>query len=128
MDAPAVAVNRDGSAVAVAWMDLRSGSNDRKVYWTLLDGKRRRGEVPLAENPDGIKGHPSIAIDSGRIHAAWEDSRSGTQRIHYWSAENRDIPLSPESGKASFPSLACGKVVGVAFEYGDNAVFVTAPP
>lgn len=127
MDAPAVAVNSDGTSVAVAWMDMRGGNNDRKIYWTLIDGKRRGGEVPLAEDPKGIKGHPSIAIDAGRIYAAWEDMRTGTSRIHFWSADARDIALSPENGKVSFPSVACGRVIGVAYELNGDAVFTLAP-
>lgn len=127
MDAPAVAVNRDGSTIAVAWMDQRKGGNNRQVYWTLLDAKARKGEISLADDPKEMKGHPSLAVGEEGVHAAWEDLRSGVQRIHYRTWTGKDVALSPEKGKASFPSLACGKVVGVAFEYGDDAVFVAAP-
>ena len=122
MDAPAVAVSRDGKKIAVAWMDMRSGRNEREVYWTFMEGAK--SEKPLADDSKGLKGHPSIAMDDKGLHAAWEDMRSGTQRIHYRRSDGKDVPVSPEKGKASFPSLACGKVTGVAFEYGDNAVFV----
>ncbi len=128
MDAPAVAVSRDGKKLAAAWMDLRSGRNDRQVYWTLTSGGAFRKEALIADDPKGIKGHPSLAIDdAGTVHAAWEDDRSGVQRIRYRSADGKDIPVSPEKGKSSFPSLACGKIVGVAFEFGNDAVFVAAP-
>ena len=130
MDAPAVAVSRDGKKLAAAWMDLRAGKNDRQVFWTVTSAGTFRKETPLADDPKGQKGHPSIAMDAkGTVHAAWEDARSGTQRIRYRSSDGmeKDIALSPESGKASFPSLACGQVVGVAFEYGGNAVFIAAP-
>ena len=127
MDAPAVAVSRDGKKVAAAWMDERTGRNDRQVYWTQSTGGAFRKESLLPDDPKGLKGHPSIALDSGgAFHAAWEDMRSGVQRIRYRSAGGKDVALSPEKGKASFPSLACGKVVGVAFEYGDNIVFTSA--
>lgn len=126
MDAPAVAVNRDGKKFAVAWMDTRTGRTDRQVYWVVMYGVMK--EQPLADDSKGLKGHPSIALDDkGLLHAAWEDLRSGVQRIHYRMAGGKDVALSPEKGKASFPSLACGKFVGVAFEYGDDAVFVAAP-
>lgn len=127
MDAPAVAVSRDGKKVAAAWMDERSGRNDRQIFWTQASGGSFRKESPLADDPKGLKGHPSIAMDSGGdFHAAWEDMRSGVQRIRYRSTGGKDVALSPEKGKASFPSLACGKVVGVAFELGGDAVFTSA--
>ena len=127
MDAPVVAGAGDGKKLGVAWMDLRSGRNDRQVYWMLnLPGPV--SEKPLADDPKGQKGHPSLSIDAkGIFHAAWEDSRSGLQRIRYRASEGKDVALSPEKGKASFPSLACGKVVGVAFEFGGDAVFIAAP-
>ena len=128
MDAPAVAVSRDGKTLAAAWMDLRSGKNDRQVYWTFTAGPTFPKETPLADDPEGHKGHPSLAIDEkGVVHAAWEDVRSETQRIRYRSSEaGKDIALSPESTKASFPSLACGKVVGVAFELAGDVAFTAA--
>ncbi|HZL71805.1 MAG TPA: hypothetical protein VFC86_05050, partial [Planctomycetota bacterium] len=119
MDAPAVAVSRDGRKVAAAWMDERSGRNDRQVYWTQASAGAFRKESLLPDDPKGLKGHPSIAMDSGGdFHAAWEDMRSGVMRIRYRSTDGKDVALSPERGKASFPSLACGKVVGVTFEFG----------
>lgn len=127
MDAPAVAVSRDGMA-AIAWMDLRAGGNNRKVFWRIPKRGPEGAETPLADEAKSIQGHPSIAFDSaGVLHAAWEDLRSDVQRIRYRTLAGKDIALSPEKGKASFPSLACGKVVGVAFEYGGDAVFVAAP-
>jgi len=125
MDAPAVAVSRDGKKVAAAWMDQRAGGNNRRVFWTLASGGPFGRETPLAEIGMGIQGHPAIAIDyNGALHAAWEDFRSDVQRIHYRTLGGKDIPVSPEKGKASFPSLACGKVVGVAFEFNNDAAFV----
>jgi hypothetical protein len=124
MDAPAIAGAGDGKKFAVAWMDMRSGRNDRQVYWMLLPGAT--SEKPLADDPKGIKGHPSIATGAGGIHSAWEDDRSGVQRIRYRSPEGKDVAISPEKGKATFPSLACGKVVGIAFEYASDAVFAAA--
>src|SRR5882672_9032791 len=103
MDAPAVAVSRDGKKLAAAWMDMRNGANDRQVYWTLASGGAFRKEAPLADDPKGLKGHPSLAIDAkGNVHAAWEDNRSPVQRIRYRSSEGagKDIALSPENGKA----------------------------
>jgi hypothetical protein len=121
MDAPAVAVTRDGKKVAAAWMDTRLGGNNRQIYWTMTG----RPEAALADDPKGVKGHPSIAFDDrGRLHAAWEDFRSGVLRIHYRGA-GKDVALSPGKGNASFPSLACGnKTVGVAFEHDGRAAFV----
>jgi len=122
MDAPAVAVTRDGMKFAAAWMDMRSGRNDRQIYWSAMNGLK---DKPLAGDSKGVKGHPSLSFDNrGVLHVAWEDDRSGVQRIRYRTPEGKDIPLSPEKGKASFPSLACGKVVGVTFEFNNDAAFV----
>src|SRR5688572_6097263 len=122
MDAPAVAVTRDGTKPAVAWMDLRAGGNNRRIFASVFDGPGT--EQPIADIPKGIQGHPATALDSrGALHIAWEDFRSDVQRIHYRTWTGKDRAISPEKGKASFPTLACGKVVGVAFELGGDVVF-----
>lgn len=129
MDAPAVAVSRDGKRIAAAWMDERTGRNDRKVYWTISVGGAFVREIPLADDPKGQKGHPTVAIDAkGTVHGAWEDQRSGEQRIFCGSSEKgaKNFALSPAEGKAGFPSLACGRIVGVAFEWDGNVVFRAA--
>jgi hypothetical protein len=122
MDAPAISGFGEGK-LAIAWMDMRSGRNQRRVYWTTLVDEASP-EKPLAGDSKGFQGHPSIAWDATRVlHAAWEDDRSGVQRIHYRGATGRDLAISPGKGKASYPSLACGKVVGVAYEWKGDAVF-----
>ena len=128
MDAPAVAVTRDGKKLACAWMDQRVGGNNRRVFWSQTSGGSFAPESPIAEIARGIQGHPSIAFDAaGTLHAAWEDFPADVQRIHYRRSDGESVAISPAKGKASFPSLACGKVVGVAFEFGGDAVFVAAP-
>lgn len=127
MDAPAVAVSRDGKEFAAAWMDQRTGGNNRRVYWTATSKGTFAKESDLADDPKGLKGHPSISLDEkGTLHAAWEDNRSGVLRIRYRATGGPDVALSPETGKASFPSLACGKqTVGVAYEWGGHVAFAT---
>jgi hypothetical protein len=126
MDAPAVAVSRDGKKIATAWMDLRAGGNNRRIYWGILPGAE--SERPLAEIPKGIQGHPSIAMDAaGAVHFAWEDFRGDIQRIHYRRSNGNEVAISPSDVKAGFPSLACGKKVGVAFELGSDVVFASPP-
>ena len=128
MDAPAVAVTRNGARFDMVWMDMRTGANDRQIYWRIVDAKSRPGERPLSDDSKSAKGHPSVAVGPKAVHAAWEDNRTGEQRIWYraLSGDGKDVPLSPAKGKASFPSLACGKIVGVAFEYASDAVFAAA--
>lgn len=130
MDAPAVAVSRDGKKFAAAWMDMRTGRNDRKVYWTVASGGALPRETPLADDPKGLKGHPALAVDAkGIMHAAWEDLRSGEQRIYWTSSEKgaKNVALSPAGTKASFPSVACGRIVGAVFELEGNVVFKATP-
>jgi hypothetical protein len=122
MDAPAVAVDRDGTH-AIAWMDMREGRNRRRVYWMLANGIPECR--PLADDTKAMQGHPSLAFGPSGLHAAWEDLRSDVQRIHYRSPAGKDMALSPAKGKASFPSLACGNIVGVAYEWKGDAVFTS---
>jgi hypothetical protein len=72
MDAPAVAVHADGRKVAMGWMDMRNGRQDRDVWWRTLEGGKLGAETALAENKGGSQGHVSLAFDdAGVCHAAW---------------------------------------------------------
>ena len=128
MDAPAIAVTRDGSRSVIAWMDMRAGGNKRRVFWRMLF-RAVHVDTPLAEIPSGIQGHPSLGLDAKEaLHVAWEDFRSDVQRIYYRRFDGRVFEISPADVKASFPSLACGKVVGVAFELGSDVAFASPSP
>ena len=127
MDAPAVAVTRDGKRAVVAWMDMRAGGNNRRVVWRALF-RAVHVDSLLANIPTGIQGHPSLGHDSKEaVHIAWEDFRGDVQRIHYRRWDGKDTAISPPDVKSGFPSLACGKVVGVAFELGGNVAFASPP-
>ncbi len=122
MDAPAVAVSRDGKSTAVAWMDMRAGTNNRDVQWTIGAGGRFPPEVTANDESAGLQGHPSLAMtDDGTAWCAWEDGRSGpnSQRLYVADSKTRkNVALSEEKeGKAGYPSLAArGTFVGVAYE------------
>jgi hypothetical protein len=122
MDAPAVAVSRDGKTIAVAWMDMRAGSNNRDVQWTIGTGGTFPPEAAVNDDSAGLQGHPSLAMtEDGTTWCAWEDGRSGpnTQRIYVADSKSRkNVALSEErEGKAAYPSLAAqGRFVGVAYE------------
>src|SRR5882672_125238 len=64
MDAPQVAISRDGKATAVAWMDFRAGSNVRHVQWSLASGGKFGPEASASDADKGGQGHPSLAFDS----------------------------------------------------------------
>ena len=84
MDAPAAAVSRDGKLRAAAWMDIRSGRNDRDVRWTRSTGAAFAPEAAVHDDTAGLQGHPALAIGpDGAVWCAWEDARGGpnAQRI-----------------------------------------------
>ena len=122
MDAPAVAVSHDGKTTAVAWMDMRSGRNDRDVRWTIASGGGFAPETTVHDETAGLQGHASLAIASdGTVWCAWEDGREGpaAQRIYVAdSRTRRNAPLTaPGEGTCAFPSLASGGGwIGAAYE------------
>lgn len=126
MDAPAVAVSRDGKKVAAAWMDMRAGTNNRDVQWTLGAGAP---ESTVNDVSSGAQGHPALAFASdGTLWCAWEDARSGpnARRIYVAdAATRRNRPLSGEGeGNCGYPSMAAGgDVLGVVYETSTGATF-----
>jgi hypothetical protein len=127
MDAPAVAVSSDGKKLAVAWMDMRSEGKDRNVYWSLATTGRFSDEQSIADDARNVQGHPSLCMDDDlNVHAAWEDAREGRPRIYCTSSlkGSKNTAVSDESeGEVSFPTIACGKVVGIAYEAGGAVHF-----
>jgi hypothetical protein len=125
MDAPAVAVSGDGKKVAIAWMDMRAGRNDRSVFWTMSTGGAFSAEVSAAEDGADIQSHPSLCIDAaGEVHIAFEDLRGGKQIRHRTSAKgSKDEVVTTGESECTFPSLACGQSVGMAYEAGGKIRF-----
>ena len=123
MDAPAIAVSGDGKKFAVSWMDMRSGKNDRKVFWSQSANGAFPPETPLAFDVAKSAGHPSIEIDStGVLHAAWEEEAGRAPHIFTTTSAKDAKPVDIGAGK--FPSLAAGKTVGIAYEAGDGVRFL----
>jgi len=128
MDAPQVAVSRDGSKIAAAWMDFRAGSNVRHVQWTIGAG-RFGPETPIADDARGGQGHPSLVFDAeGTAWCAWEDTRRGINAQGIFAADaktKKNIAVSGETeGKCGYPTLACaGASLGVIYEAGPNVAF-----
>ena len=126
MDAPAVAVSHDGKTMAAAWMDMRSGPNNRDVQWTLGSAGKFAPEVTVNDDKTGLQGHASLAVAAdGTVWCAWEDGRVGPndQRIYVADAKTRkNVALTaPAEGKCGFPSLASGGGwIGVAYESGPH--------
>jgi hypothetical protein len=129
MDAPAVAVSRDGTRIAAAWMDFRSGGNQRHVQWALASGGKFASETSPGDDPRGGQGHPSVAYDAeGTAWCAWEDTRLGPNAQRIFAADSKskkNLAVSGDSeGKCGFPSLAAGgKALGIAYESGAGVSF-----
>ncbi len=129
MDAPAVAVSSDGKKIAAAWMDVRSGANNRDVQWTSGAPARLPPESGVHDDPRGLQGHPSLAIAAdGTAWCAWEDARGGPNDPRIYARDSKSgketAVSSPSEGKAGFPALAAaGGLVAVAYEAGGAVAF-----
>ena len=125
MDAPAVAVSSDGKKTAIAWMDMRAGRNDRSVFWSIATGGAFPPEASAADDAKDIQSHPSLCIDAaGEVHIAFEDMKSGKQICHRTGAKGaKDAVISGDDRDCTYPSLACGKSVGLAYESSGKVVF-----
>ncbi len=134
MDAPQVAVSRDGTKVATAWMDFRTGTASRHVQWTIGSGGKFGPEVSTSDAEKGGQGHPSLVFDAENVAwCAWEDSRRGLNAQAIYAADSKskkNIPVSAENeGKCAYPTLAnAGGVLGVVYESGPNIAFRTIAP
>jgi len=120
MDAPVVAVSNDGRKVGAAWMDMRAGGGNRDVQWTLGSAASLPKEQRANEDGKGDQGHPSLAFDVlGNLWCAWEDARSGTQRIYVDGfTRKKNAPVSSEAeGRCAFPCVAAGgSALAVCYE------------
>jgi len=129
MDAPQVAVSRDGSKMAAAWMDFRAGTNVRHVQWTFGAAGRFGPETPAGDDSRGGQGHPSLAFDAeGAAWCAWEDTRRGINAQGIFAADSKtkkNIAVSTEGeGKCGYPTLACAAgALGVVYESGNAVSF-----
>jgi hypothetical protein len=134
MDSPQIAVSRDGSKVAAAWMDFRAGSNLRHVQWTVGSPGRLGPETSASDDSKGGQGHPSLAFDAdGTVWCAWEDTRRGIGAQGIYAADaktKKNVAVSAESeGKCGFPTLACaGGALGVIYEAGGGVSFRPIAP
>lgn len=130
MDAPQVAVSRDGKTIATAWMDFRAGSNIRHVQWSV-GGKP---EVSASDAAQGGQGHPSLAFDAeGTVWCAWEDTRRGLNAQGIYAADwksKKNVQISADNeGKCGYPTLAQGGgVLGVVYEAGNGIAFRRISP
>jgi hypothetical protein len=129
MDAPSVAVSADGKKTVVAWMDMRSGKNDRDVQWTVGSEGRFAPEATIHDVTAGTQGHPSLAFDKdGIAWCAWEDGRTNPNLMQIYVADfksKKNLRISEDAeGKCGYPSLALGGgVLGVAYEAGGGVSF-----
>jgi len=134
MDAPQVAVSRDGTKIATAWMDFRAGTNLRHVQWSVGAGGRVPPETSASDDAKGGQGHPSLAFDAGGVvWCAWEDTRRGLNAQGIFAADwktRKNIAVSAEGeGKCGYPTLAsAGGTLGVTYESGSSVAFRVVAP
>jgi hypothetical protein len=96
------AVDADATAVAIAWVDARTGSPElhRAVYGH--DASALAAEAALT----GTGGVSSPAISAAHRIAAWKDDRDGTDRIYTIALDGSWNPLGADATVADAPSLA----------------------
>lgn len=129
MDAPGVAVSNDGQKIAAAWMDMRSGKNNRDVQWTIGTKSSLAPEATVHDVLEGTQGHPAVIFDrDGTAWCAWEDARSGPNNSRIYAANSKtrkNLQISDDAeGRCGYPSLAVsGGIVGVAYESPQGASF-----
>lgn len=106
MDAPALAVSRDGKRWACAWMDRRA-QQDR--VWLRFGGEGAADRDEQISPAEVRQNHPQIALDGkGALWAVWEEGSAGRTRI----AGRRAGAKTPETlgeeaeGAATHPVIA----------------------
>lgn len=117
MDAPGLAVSRDGSA-AVVWMDRREG---RPAVWLRRVGPGGDEADRLLSLEEGT--HPQVALDAaGEPACVWEERVDGATRIACLFP-GADEPVLLEGDGAGFPVVGiAGDLVVVAHELGREVV------
>jgi hypothetical protein len=92
---PALALDPQTGIVTVAWTDIRAREADSNVFFTRaltrsarsfeasrqLDGSRA-GFDPDTDTPT-TQSHPDLEIGGGRLCAAWQDDRNGTNDVYF---------------------------------------------
>ncbi|MHA2135817.1 MAG: hypothetical protein ACW99J_18320 [Candidatus Thorarchaeota archaeon] len=121
------AVAVDGSEVHVVWQD--KGDGDYDLYYRYYDGSSWQTEQEIStDSGTEDQGYPSIAVESGKVHAVWDDKGDGDCDVYYryydgssWQTE-QEISTDSGSEGQGFPSIAVesGKIHVVWYDYGDG--------
>jgi len=100
------AVDADASAIAVAWVDARTGAPELHRAAYGLDGSFLAHEGPLTSTG----GVSSPAISATHRIAAWTDGRDGTDRIYTIAMDGSWNPVGTDASVADASSLALDAV------------------
>ncbi|GEM_PF-1845029 len=128
MSAPAVAVSRDGKRFVAAWKDVRAG--EPNVFWSISDKPSFANDSMVHDETRGVQDHPSVTFDDSAVAwVAWEDARSGRQRIYARTSGDDGLELAVSDaaeGVAAYPVVAAGGgLVVVAYEAERNREVAT---
>ncbi|MHA1961845.1 MAG: hypothetical protein ACW99U_16675 [Candidatus Thorarchaeota archaeon] len=96
---PEIAV--DGNKVHVVWMD--EGGGDWDIYYRYYTGVIWQSEVQIStDSGTEDQGRPSVAVNSGKVHAVWDDFGGSDWDIFYryyngvsWQTQ---VQISTDSG------------------------------
>lgn len=152
---PSVAIDRTGT-VHVAWTDLRERQPDTNVFYARSTDRgltfsanaqlddSKAGFDPNTDTPSN-QWYPSLAVDTGRLFATWQDNRLGNNDVFFSRSADGGSSFAPAervddtgtgSSEQTRPSLALGgkgskRVCYVAWEdsrNGDRDIYVSSRP
>jgi hypothetical protein len=130
---PALAIDPETGAVAVAWTDIRAREADSNVFFTRAKSRSARAFLPSQQLDQSRVGfdadtdtpttqsHPDMATAGGQLCVAWQDDRNGTNDVYFrrsgdggatFTAEERvdDTGAGPSAQTA--PSVAVDASAG----------------
>ncbi|MGQ9582433.1 MAG: fibronectin type III domain-containing protein [Thermoplasmatota archaeon] len=112
---PWLAVSND-SIIYVIWQDERNsvGSPDIYIARSTDNGSSFSSPVRVDDSTTGSQAYPRLVLDSsGKLHAIWQDTRSGSARIYYANSTDNGTSWSASvlvnqtsTGQQYVPSLA----------------------
>ncbi|MEM3042437.1 MAG: BNR-4 repeat-containing protein [Thermoplasmata archaeon] len=111
---PWIVVTND--SILVIWQDERNSVGSPDIYFARStdNGSTFSTPVRVDDSTTGSQAYPRMVVDnSGKIHAVWQDTRSGNTRIYYANSKDNGTTWSASiqvnqtsTGQQSVPSIA----------------------
>jgi len=94
---PAMVVDPSSGAIYVAWPDVRNGDEDIFVSRSSDRGTTWSPNIRINDDSGTTTQYMvDLAVDrTGKVHAAWEDQRTGAWNVFYSNSTNGGITWAP---------------------------------